>query len=462
MIKEKKYCYKHPLKEAKRRCYFCKKNICKECQLRLDKHIFCSKECHKKFKKTEKKEIILTFIKKKGKGIVLRIVLYSAVMMVFIISLLLNNYLDEILNINDESFLIKKNANKKEPDWTKASNIEIISPKDEELLENSNLTIKGFSPRESMVGLYINSEKMDALYTEDGNFLFENIPLKDRENVIQVRYFDNYGNNAYSKAIRVFLKSVPSESKWKQREEPILNLQLKDFLEITRAKEGKKYVYLTFDGGGNDNATDNIIKTLKENNIKATIFLTGEYIRKYPEKVRKLKEIGCVIGNHTFSHPHLTTFSFNGKQITLSGISREVVQSQLRKTEELYEATVNDKMAPYWRAPFGERNGEILKWAYELNYRHVHWTPTLDTLDWVSDKSSELFKPPKEILKKILKEEEKNSLDGGIILMHLGSEREGELRADSILKELIERVKEKGYIFKTIDETEWAKIKNLR
>ncbi|MFB3851486.1 MAG: polysaccharide deacetylase family protein [Acidobacteriota bacterium] len=463
--KQTHFCYKHPLKEAKRRCFNCKKYICPKCQIKIEGHIFCSKKCFKDFKSKETKEKVGEFIKKKGKFYAFRMIFYPLLALLIMLSFFLyKQWIESIEQKEIQPQISQKNGKKPvHPDWSSPSSVEINLPAENASLTESEITVSGIAPKESMVGLYVNSEKVDATFSEDGKFLFEKIPIKTKEAILQARYFDSYGNNAYSKAIKIQLVAKPSIFEIPKREEPFFSPVLSSFLDLKQAKEGKKTILLTFDGGSNDNATDTIIKTLEESKVKATIFLTGEYIKKYPEKVRRLLASGNVIGNHTYSHPHLTTYSFNEKQATLPGIKKETVIEQLKKTETLFESVTGAKFSRFWRAPFGEKNSEILKWAYEAGYRHVHWTPKLDTLDWVADKSSPLFREPRQILMKILKESEKGEmqLDGGIVLMHLGSEREGELRADTILEELISNLKSKGYTFITVEETQWAKEKEV-
>jgi peptidoglycan/xylan/chitin deacetylase (PgdA/CDA1 family) len=467
MVKEKKethICYKHPLKTARRKCYECKRHICPECQVKSGGHIFCSKRCADKTVKDERREKLSNFYEKKGKHYIFRMVFYPAL----VISLLLSYFFyvkwTESLaerGVEKSAVLIMSKKAAKPPDWTAPGPIEISSPKEEDKVAQSEIAIKGSAPKEAMVGLYLNGERVDALFSENGEWAFEKIPLKSNENILQVRYFDNYGNNGYSKAVRVHLLARPSLAVLPKREEPFFSPRLSTFLDLRQAKDGKKEILLTFDGGSNDNAATNIMKVLKENNIRATIFLTGEYIKKYPERAKRLLADGHVVCNHTYSHPHLTTYSFNEKHATLPGVTREMLISQLNKAEDLFRSITGQSFAPYWRAPFGEKNSQILEWAYEAGYRHVFWTPRLDTLDWVADKSSPLFREPKQILRSILSQTEKGDqvLDGGVVLMHLGSERPNEQGADTILSDLIAQLKTKGYSFTTVDETLWAKEK---
>lgn len=61
-------------------------------------------------------------------------------------------------------------------------------------------------------------------------------------------------------------------------------------------------VYLTFDDGPIPEATPFILQTLRDRGIKATFFVVGDNVHKYPELYKQLVEEGHVIGNHTFNH----------------------------------------------------------------------------------------------------------------------------------------------------------------
>jgi peptidoglycan/xylan/chitin deacetylase (PgdA/CDA1 family) len=74
----------------------------------------------------------------------------------------------------------------------------------------------------------------------------------------------------------------------------------KNFLE----KIEKNCVYLTFDDGPNAQYTPKILNILKNANIKATFFLSGKNMKKFPELVTKIIEDGHEIGNHSYEHLH--------------------------------------------------------------------------------------------------------------------------------------------------------------
>src|SRR5512133_1845198 len=88
-----------------------------------------------------------------------------------------------------------------------------------------------------------------------------------------------------------------------------------------------KAVCLTFDGASEANAALPILDTLNSRNVKATLFLTGHFLKRYPDIVRQFLANGHEIGNHTKSHPHLTSYAQNYIQTTLPDITAEIISS---------------------------------------------------------------------------------------------------------------------------------------
>jgi peptidoglycan/xylan/chitin deacetylase (PgdA/CDA1 family) len=183
-------------------------------------------------------------------------------------------------------------------------------------------------------------------------------------------------------------------------------------------------IAITFDGNGSSNRTDELLELLQERDLRVTFFVTGQFIRRYPEIVRHAILAGHEIGNHTFSHPHLTTYAQNHKHQLLPGMTRARFQEELMKTEKAFTAATGRRMKPLWRAPFGEENRILRGWALEMGYLHVRWSSlegaSLDTRDWVADEHSSLYQSSPRIMERLLRFPH---LGGGIILMHLATER---------------------------------------
>ena len=68
-------------------------------------------------------------------------------------------------------------------------------------------------------------------------------------------------------------------------------------------------MYLTFDDGPSEENTDRILDILKERNVKATFFVIGEYVRKYPQTARRIVQEGHAIGIHCDVHDYKTLYA---------------------------------------------------------------------------------------------------------------------------------------------------------
>jgi peptidoglycan/xylan/chitin deacetylase (PgdA/CDA1 family) len=223
----------------------------------------------------------------------------------------------------------------------------------------------------------------------------------------------------------------------------------------------KKLISLTFDGGSDANVALPILDTLRSRNVKVTIFLTGQFIKKFPDIVQVYLSEGHEIGNHTLSHPHLTSYAQDKTQTMLPEITKEFLHNELSKNEELFYSLTGQKMAPFWRAPYGEFNSTLCSWANELGYIHVGWRqgPTwrqgLDSNDWIPNEETPGFKTPAEVLDKILGIAKSNTdaLNGGIILMHLGTTRKDpKQQVHTILGSLIDSLQQRGFKIVPVSE----------
>jgi peptidoglycan/xylan/chitin deacetylase (PgdA/CDA1 family) len=183
-------------------------------------------------------------------------------------------------------------------------------------------------------------------------------------------------------------------------------------------------IAITFDGNASSNGTAELLDLLQELDLKITLFLTGGFVEKYPALVRRAVLAGHEVGNHSYSHPHLTTYADNHRHQLLPGITKAELQSQLRRTEEAFQRATGRPMARLWRAPFGEENATLRRWAMELGYLHVRWSSlegaSLDSLDWIADEHSKLFRDSRRLVDRLLRFPH---LEGGIVLMHLSTER---------------------------------------
>jgi peptidoglycan/xylan/chitin deacetylase (PgdA/CDA1 family) len=188
--------------------------------------------------------------------------------------------------------------------------------------------------------------------------------------------------------------------------------------------DGGARLALTFDGAASANGTGDLLELLRELDLEVTLFVTGEFIDRHPGLVRRAALAGHEFGNHTYSHPHLTSYASNQRHDLLPAVSREFLHRELERTEEAFRGATGRPMAPLWRAPYGEENRQLRAWAMELGYLHCRWSSlqgaSLDSLDWVDDEHSSLYVDSGRLIERLL---EFPRLEGGIVLMHLSTNR---------------------------------------
>ena len=188
--------------------------------------------------------------------------------------------------------------------------------------------------------------------------------------------------------------------------------------EITRGDVTKRQVIFTFDGGSGAQSAQSILKTLAAHHVRGTFFLTGRFIEANPEIVKQIAEAGHEIFNHTYDHPHLTD------------VSDEDIAKELNSMEDMLMNTTGHKSGPFFRPPYGDRDGRVLNQAFKDGYQSVYWT--VDAGDWEESEGMTAV----EVEDKIL-----NSLaPGNIYLMHIGDTITG-----NILDGVFTKIENQGY-----------------
>ncbi|MCU0235307.1 MAG: polysaccharide deacetylase family protein, partial [Thermoanaerobaculales bacterium] len=188
--------------------------------------------------------------------------------------------------------------------------------------------------------------------------------------------------------------------------------------------DGAPRIALTFDGDSSSNRSSELLDVLHELDLEVTIFVTGRFIDRHPAVIRRAVLSGHEVGNHTYSHPHLTTWELDHRHSLRPGVTRDRLHDELRRTEAAFRRATGRRMAPLWRAPFGEENPVLRAWALEIGYLHVRWSSlesaSLDSRDWIADEHSGLYQSSSTMMQRLLRFPE---LSGGIVLMHLSTQR---------------------------------------
>ena len=231
-----------------------------------------------------------------------------------------------------------------------------------------------------------------------------------------------------------------------------------DVASFDRGRRDLARVALTFDGGSDAGESERILDVLRDRRVQATFFLTGEFIRRNPGLTRRIATDGHEVGNHTSTHPHLTSWDLTRSHETLGGVDQSFIERELGDAARAFAAVAGAPMLPLWRAPYGEVNRQLLDWAARAGWSHVGWTRddaggrrTLDSLDWVAERSSRNYLTSAQIAARIRSfGAGEGGLNGGIVLMHLCTRREDP--QVTRLGDLIDALRGDGYRLVTVTE----------
>ncbi len=168
------------------------------------------------------------------------------------------------------------------------------------------------------------------------------------------------------------------------------------------------------------------MRILDKHQVKATFFMIGERMEKYPEIVKEAVAQGHAVGNHTYSHPH-----------DLESLTSDQVIRELDDCEQVIERMVGHR-THLFRPPRGLLNGTVLRIAKDERYRTILWTVSADHHDAPT---------PEAMAARVLK----HAQPGAIILAHDGTfaSRINDVRATPLI---IEELKRQGYRFVTVPE----------
>lgn len=197
--------------------------------------------------------------------------------------------------------------------------------------------------------------------------------------------------------------------------------------ELVRLQTRQHVIALTFDGGGDAGAARRIMTTLRRDRVPATFFLTGHFVRTYPAIARALGR-RFVIGNHTVDHADLTRLSDTAVTHEIAGAATEIRRATGRDTH------------PLFRFPYGARDARTLTICHRLGYVSVRWT--VDTMGWMGASVQTAAGAVRRVVDGLV--------PGEIVLMHLGSARDGSTIDAHALPAVIRAIRSRGYRFVTL------------
>jgi Predicted xylanase/chitin deacetylase len=186
----------------------------------------------------------------------------------------------------------------------------------------------------------------------------------------------------------------------------------------------QKKIALTFDDGPDPVYTPKVLNILRKYHAPATFFLEGANVKRYPELVRRIIKDGHAIGNHTYTHPHLSTMRVSQ------------IKAQITATDTVIRKICGKKPL-FFRPPYEELTENILIICHRLHKQIILSTITLE---------HESVKAPKAKAERVIR----LVFPGAIILAHDG--RLNRSTTVEALPYLIKGLRAKGYRIVSIRE----------
>jgi len=393
-------CPIHGSQRAHRGCHFCRRPICRLCEVKMRGHLYCSTGCAR----DAGRAVLWGMLEERlRRPVSARLSVILILLAVCTPTLAALRAVSELDRLNAPSPLAP-------PRRQPAARIESVET------QPGGTRITGTAPDGTAVFLFAGERFVGAASTETGRFHFEAVQPKGPYRVGAMPLtLEPPAPPAPAPGNSPPAPALPAAPTRPDRVAVLIP-------DLVRGPLDRREILVSFDAGSSDRGAREILDALRQRHLRTTIFLTGDFIRRYPDLTRRIASDGHEVGNHTETHPHLTSYATDGRQATRPGVDEAFLTGQLLRTARLYRETTGRAMAPFWRAPFGEQNAEIRRWAARAGYWHVGWTGAagLDGLDWVSDPRSRAYRSSEQVVERLVERAE----NGGIVLLHLGSDRE--------------------------------------
>ena len=138
-------------------------------------------------------------------------------------------------------------------------------------------------------------------------------------------------------------------------------------LPIYSVQRDNKAVSLSFDAAWGNEDTQTLIDILGKYKIRATFFVVGDWVEKYPESVKALSDAGHEVMNHSDDHAHFTRLS-----------SEEITANITACSEKI--AAITGVTPTLFRCPYGEYDDAVIAAVESMGMHAIQWD--VDSLDW--------------------------------------------------------------------------------
>ena len=192
-------------------------------------------------------------------------------------------------------------------------------------------------------------------------------------------------------------------------------------LPIYCVQRDQKMVSISFDAAWGNEDTQQLIDILAQYNVKATFFVVGEWVDKYPESVLALHQAGHEIMNHSNTHAHYPQ------------LSADQVVADLNACNDKIEA-VTGVRPTLVRLPYGDYDDNSISAVRSIGMEPIQWD--VDSLDWKDLSAQEITR---RVTGKVG--------PGSIVLFHNAA-----LHTSEALPTILQTLLQEGYTFVPISQ----------
>lgn len=220
---------------------------------------------------------------------------------------------------------------------------------------------------------------------------------------------------------------------------------------IVRKGVGEKNIYLVFSADEFGEGFDHILNVLEERKIKASFFLTGNFVRNkgFAPVVKRIISGGHYTGPH--SDRHLLYIPWENRDTLL--VTKQQFNDDLKNNIiALRKAGLKNEEPRWFLAPYEWYNSAISRWTGEMGLKLINLTPGTGTGADYTTPDMKNYRSSDQLVQRLAAFEEvtPGGLDGAILLIHPGTAPE---RTDKLwlrLGEIIDYYSAKGYNFKRL------------
>lgn len=213
---------------------------------------------------------------------------------------------------------------------------------------------------------------------------------------------------------------------------------------IKRSGFSQHDLALTFDDGPDPEWTPQILDILKQNKVKASFFLVGDNVEKYPNLVRRIYDKGHDLGNHTFTHPNLGLVSTRRAKLEINA-TQSAIEGITGHSTRMFRPPYNADAEPQTAVEV-----EPVMEAARLGY--VTIGEFVDPQDWnpinTAPDGTQTTRTAPEMIRDVMKGADTGK--GNIILLHdAGGDRAKTL---TVLRTIIPELKKRGFNFVPVSQ----------